>query len=242
MKAKAFYFLTLLFGLNYSSCFIDNDDFWNCERGNGPIIEQELFLADFSAIDLDIPADVCITQGAEQVVIVEGEQNIINELDLDIDNGRWEIDFDDCVRDYEGLKIFITLPFYDELRVSGSGLIFSNDIIAMDKIELRVSGSGDIDVALDVEEVDSRIIGSGGIKLEGVADYAEHEINGSGDLRAFDLITGDTEIKIRGSGSAEVFAEERLDVKITGSGDVFYRGNPRLRIDISGSGDVIDAN
>lgn len=238
------YFLLLFFcasALTYSSCFIDDDDF-RCERGAGPIIEQELFLNNFSSIDLDIPADVCITQGNEQIVIVEGEQNIINELDLDVDNGRWEIEFDDCVRDYEGLKIFITLPVYEQLRVSGSGLIFSNDIIAGDEMDLRVTGSGDINLALEVEELRTRITGSGEIKLEGIAEEAEHEINGSGDLEAFDLATEDTEVTIRGSGDAEVLVADRLDVRITGSGDVFFRGNPRLGIDITGSGDVIDAN
>lgn len=242
MNTKAFFLLIFGFALTYSSCFIDNDDFFDCERGDGPIVEQELFLSEFSSIDLDIPADVCVTQGSEQRVIVEGEQNIINELDLDVNNGRWEIEFDDCVRDYEGLKIFITLPFVDQLRVSGSGLIFSTDVIAMEEIDLRITGSGDIDVALAVEDLTTRITGSGTIKLEGAAEFTEHEINGSGDLEAFNLVTADTEIAIRGSGDAEVTAEERLDVRITGSGDVYFRGNPRLRIDITGSGDVIDAN
>lgn len=242
MHTKIFFLALLFFSMTYTGCIVDNDDFLRCERGDGPIVEQELFLPTFSAIDLDISADVCITQGPEQIVMVEGEQNIINELDLDVSGGRWKIEFDDCVRNYESLKIFITSPFFDELRVSGSGLIFSNDVITMEEMLLRVSGSGDIDLALDVREVDSRITGSGEIKLEGVAAFAEHEINGSGDLRAFDLLTGDTGVKIRGSGSAEVLAEERLDVRITGSGDVFYRGNPRLRVDITGSGEVIDAN
>ena len=242
MNAKTVFFLLISFALPYSSCIIDDDDYFGCERGDGPIVEQELFLPDFHSIDLDISADVCITQGEQQIVVVEGEQNIINELDLDVNNGRWEIEFDDCVRNYEDLKIFITLPFYEQLRVSGSGLIFSNDVITVDEIDLRVTGSGDIDVALDVEDVNTRITGSGAIKLEGIARNAEHEINGSGDLRAFDLATERTDIVIRGSGDAEVLVEDRLDVRITGSGDVFFRGNPRLDIDITGSGDVIDAN
>ncbi|MFK7936672.1 MAG: head GIN domain-containing protein [Saprospiraceae bacterium] len=242
MNTKTFFLLLFGFTLTYSSCIIDNDDFFGCERGEGPIVERELFLSDFSSIDLDIPADVCISQGPEQIVVVEGERNIINELDLDVDNGRWEIEFDDCVRDYEGLKIFITLPFYEQLRISGSGLIFSTDVIVADDLDLRITGSGDIDVALDVEDLTTRITGSGEIRLEGIAEDAEHEINGSGDLEAFDLATEDTDIVIRGSGDAEVLVADRLDVRITGSGDVFFRGNPRLDIDITGSGDVIDAN
>lgn len=238
-------FRVLIFALlvSITSCYIDRDeDFFGCERGNGSIVTETLFLEDFSSIKLDISADVCIAQGEVQSVVVEGEQNIINELNLNVRGEEWEIEFDDCVRNHDGLKFFITLPFIDQLRISGSGLIFSNTDLQMERIKLRISGSGDIDVGLDVEEVHSKISGSGTIKMEGIANFSDIEITGSGDVRAFDLLTEDTDVKIRGSGNVEVLVEDRLDVKITGSGDVFYRGNPRVSANISGSGSVIDAN
>lgn len=233
--------LTLLF---VSSCGINDDEsIFGCLEGEGDSIEEELFLNDFSKIKLKIDADVYLTQGEAQEVKVLGQQNIIHQLDLDVNAETWEIEFDDCVKNYNDLKIYITIPELKELNISGSGMIYGENDFSVGDLRLRISGSGDIDIYLTGSTgVDSKITGSGEIKIAGAAEDFELKISGSGDYEGFDLITEDGDIEISGSGDAEVTANDDLDVKITGSGDVYYKGEPDLDLDVSGSGDVIDAN
>lgn len=237
----AIIFLSLLLG---SGCgFGDDEGLFSCVEGNGPTITQELILDDFTKIKLKISADVYLSQGSEQKVEVEGQQNIIHQLDLDVNGETWEIEFDDCVRNHDGLKIYIIIPEIKELNISGSGEIYSENDLAVGDLRLRISGSGDMDLSISESTgIDTKISGSGEIKLQGFADQFELAISGSGDYEAFDLETADGEIKISGSGDAEVRVTDELDVKISGSGDVYYKGNPVLDVDISGSGSVIDAN
>ncbi len=237
-----FFTACLILFLGTSCGLADDEGLFDCVDGSGDSISQELDLDDFSKIKLTIAADVYLTQGDVQKVEVEAPQNVIHELDLDIRNDTWEIEFDECVKNYEDMKIYITIPEIKELNISGSGTVYGENDFNIEDLKIRISGSGDIDIFAEMKDLDAKITGSGKVKLGGTGDKLELNISGSGDYRLFDMIAEDVEVKVSGSGDTEVTANDELDVDISGSGDVYYKGEPELRTDISGSGDVIDAN
>ncbi len=237
--------MAMVLCMTVSSCFIDVDDddgFFGCVDGDGPIVEQTLTLDEFSGIELNLPIEVILTQGDVQQVVVEGKQNIIDELERDVRSGVWEIETRDCVRDIGNMKIFITIPEIRELSIAGSGEIFGDNVFIVNDVELQISGSGDMDLAMEGDDFEAVITGSGNIKLEGIADELDLKITGSGDISAFDMDALRARVEITGSGNAEVSVQDELDVKISGSGDVRYKGTPSLDVSISGSGRVVDAN
>jgi hypothetical protein len=226
-------------------CFFnfDDNDFRGCLDGDGSIITEELSLSNFNGIELKIAADVFIRQGLEQEVLIEGQANLIDEIARDVRNGIWRIEADRCLDfDSDDLRIFITLPEVEVLRLFGSGDIVSENVLVTDDIELSINGSGDMDLALDADDINARISGSGELILEGQADVLNFAVSGSGDLRAFGLQTKIANISISGSGDAEVRVSDELEVRISGSGDVFYKGNPRVNSRVNGSGRVVNAN
>lgn len=240
------YLFLLIIGvvLSFSSCeWNDDEGLFSCIDGEGDMISDELILDDFTRLKLKIDGDVYLTQGETQKVVVEGQQNIIHALDLDVKDDQWEIELDGCVDDYNSLKFYITMPKISELNISGSGMIYGENTFTVDYLKLRISGSGDIDIAIDeCTDLDTKISGSGDMKLTGDTENFELKISGSGDFRAFDLKAEDGKVEISGSGDAEVTATDDLEIKISGSGDVYYKGEPDLDVSVSGSGDVIDAN
>ena len=75
-----------------------------CERGEGATVSQSLELPSFHSVNLNISAEVIIQQGDEQQVVVTGQENIINLIELDVRNSTWNIDFDkSCVSNYNDL-------------------------------------------------------------------------------------------------------------------------------------------
>ncbi|MCB0560190.1 MAG: DUF2807 domain-containing protein [Lewinellaceae bacterium] len=246
MKQIQWMLFALAITLTTSSCFINVNDedgfFGSCVNGSGPIVTRELVVAPFTGVEMPISADVFLKQGPEQKVIVEGKDNIIDEIELDVQNGIWKIEFNRCVRDIGQLRVFITMPELTHLRVSGSGDVVGENTFVIQDLEIDIPGSGNVDLSLEADDLDIDIPGSGRLTLEGVADETKYRISGSGDVHAFNLECRVADISIPGSGDVEVFATELLKVRISGSGDVFYRGDPALDISITGSGDVIDAN
>ncbi len=246
MSRKLSWLMLAIAGIfTINGCFIDVDDddgFFNCVDGSGPVVTETINVPNFTGISLEISATVLISQGPVQEVVVEGKGNIIDELELDVNNGVWEIDTDRCVRDIGDLKIFITVPDLSVLKISGSGDIISENTFVIGDIEMNISGSGTMDVEMEADDIDAAISGSGELFLSGSADELKCRISGSGDLRAFNMQCRIAELNISGSGDAEVRVSDNLDVRISGSGDVFYKGNPTLNVQISGSGSVVDSN
>ena len=246
MKQIKWLLFSLAMTLTASSCFINVNDedgfFGSCVDGSGPIVTRELIVAPFDGVELPISADVFLKQGPDQEVIVEGKDNIIDEIELDVNNGIWKIEFNRCVRDIGQLRLFITVPDLAHLRISGSGDVVSENTFVIQDLTIDIPGSGNVDLALDADDLDIDIPGSGRLTLEGTADDTKYRISGSGDVHAFNLECRTSDISIPGSGDVEVFVNEYLKVRISGSGDVYFRGDPTLDISITGSGDVIDAN
>lgn len=206
--------------------------------GKGPVVEQELELGAFERISLSISADVYLQQGAEQQIMVRGQENIIQNLITDIQDKTWRIRFDRPIRRSQGLKIFITLPYLSGAKVSGSGNVESEDAWKAASFYAGVSGSGNIQLLVETEDLSSKISGSGNINLGGSSKTYEVQITGSGNVKAEELVAEQCQVRISGSGDARVAVREQLNVRISGSGDVLYTGRPRVNSKISGSGSL----
>lgn len=242
MKKSIFFLFLLSILFTIPSCDPDDDGwFGDCTKGEGPDVERVLNMPDFTGVKLNCEAKVFITQGDTFEVVAKGESNIIDELELDVQDDTWTIEFDHCVKSYD-LEIYITMPTIAYLSVSGSGDIRGENFFTAQDVVLRVSGSGSLCLGLNAEDVDGKISGSGRVELEGEAENLDFDISGSGDLKAFNLPVEKADISISGSGDASVHVLEVLDVRISGSGDVYYKGYPTINSNISGSGDVVDAN
>jgi len=234
-------FMLLLVAVSLFSWRCNLDEI--CERGNGPTINKELVLPTFHSVILDISAEVILKQGDAQKVVVEGQENIIDLIELNVSNNTWRIDFDrTCVSNYNDLTIYITLPEIKRLEINGSGDIISDSVLKSNEISLVVDGSGDMDIAAEVTRINALIDGSGDIFLQGVADEVDFVIRGSGNINAFNLNALRADTEIRGSGSVETTVQNFLSVDIDGSGSVYYKGNPEKNIRVDGSGKVVDAN
>ena len=238
--------LAIVAGLFVSSCFIDiNDDdglFGGCVRGTGPIVSQEFNLEPIYGVVVSLPANVFITQGPEQEIIIEGEANVLDEISLNVRNGIWEIETRRCVRDVDQLQVFITLPMVEELSILGSGSIVSENTLDVEDLFISIPGSGNIDLAVEADDIDAQITGSGDIFLEGTADKVDLDILGSGSYRGYDLDANSADVRITGSGDAWILVSDLLRVRISGSGTVRYRGTPDVDVSITGSGRVVDDN
>ena len=211
-------------------------------KGSGNVTTQERAITGFSAVQSSGFFDVYLSSGASQSVRVEADDNLHSYIETRVNGSELEIDTKEGYRidTDKDIKIFITSPEFNKVHLSGSGNIISqNRITGNDKIDLSVSGSGNIKVDLHAPSVDAQMSGSGDINLSGEAKKFEGSLSGSGNIRAMDLKTEETSIRISGSGNADVYASTKLDVRVTGSGDVRYKGGvQQVTSNITGSGSV----
>jgi hypothetical protein len=231
--------------LLFSSCILDND----CIVGSGTKITKEITLPEFTKFESFGANTIIVTQGDIQKVEVTGYPNIINDLETEVRNKTWKMEFqdDECYRNAE-LTIHITIPKIERADLNGTGKITINNFENNSKdLSLNLSGSGDFELntTSGTENLDIKIDGSGEIKALGNFTDLENlniVIKGSGDYDGFPLITDNATINILGSGDCNVFVNSLLDIVIEGSGSINYKGNPTITQSITGSGKLVNAN
>ncbi len=211
-------------------------------NGEGPMVKVDFDLDRFTEIALSMQAEVTITKGSPQRVTVEGQQNIIDIMSREVRGNTWGIGSKDGkwrMRNYQKLKVTITMAELNGLAISGSGNVRTTNSFSSNKdFELAISGSGDADLQLSVDDIEIAISGSGNAHLVGQGNNMEISISGSGDVKAEDMKVKTCEVSTAGSGRVEITVSESLEASLVGSGDVLYRGKPKVRVSSVGSGKV----
>ena len=186
---------SILFSLCFFSLLmiqsVQAQDWWGKGiKGEGPIVTKELDLGKINGIGLGISADVYLTYGSSQSVKVEGQANIIDNLKTRVSGGKWNIGFQERVKNHKSIKIYVTIPNLTTAAVSGSGYLEStNHFPNLDDLEVAVSGSGKVKLDVAASEISTAISGSGDVHLQGSAGKHRIAVSGSGGIQAYNFFS-----------------------------------------------------
>ncbi|MEP6724196.1 MAG: head GIN domain-containing protein [Bacteroidota bacterium] len=212
--------------------------------GNGTLGTEQRNVTGFTGAETHGSIDIIASQGSYNIK-VETDQNLLQYVETNVENGRLIVRFRQGISltNFKGAKVYITAPELNAFETHGSGNINGQGKISdKNKIDVTISGSGDIQLELDCPEVKTETHGSGNITLSGQTKNLSCKTNGSGDVKVANLKAESVKLSIHGSGDNEVFASEALEVGISGSGDVHYRGEPKITTTVHGSGSVTKMN
>ncbi|MBT3209219.1 MAG: DUF2807 domain-containing protein [Bacteroidetes bacterium] len=237
MKIRILLISITLVSLFLPGCFI------NCIVGSGDVVSEERNVEAFNSIDLSGTANVYISKNRKNKVEIKTDDNILPLVETFVKNGKLFISNKNCISKTTVFDIYISMAEIEELNVSGSGQIHSEDKFKSNEIKLIVSGSGEILIDIKANFVKSRISGSGEIELKGNTDRQDVRISGSGEYNSFDLFSNIAIVDVSGSGNCEVNVEKSLEAEVSGSGDIEYKGEPKeVNTKVSGSGSIKKRN
>lgn len=194
-----------------------------CSIGDdGPRRTQTRDVASFTRVDSDSSVEVRLHVGEPRRVRVRAGEKVIDDVATEVRDGTLHVTFD-----HDGW--------------GGNDVVVEASVPKLDGID--VSGSGDIEAdGIDADSFTVRSEGSADIVLTGSTAALDVEVEGSGNADLADLRAQAARVKVRGSGDADVRADERLDVDVDGSGNVRYHGDPELNERVDGSGDLSRAD
>jgi hypothetical protein len=205
----------LLLGVSLTGCAFMNPGI----PGSGKIVAQAVDVGEFQGVSFYGGGKLTVTAGAETSSCeIEVDDNLLEHIETKVENGILTI----------RPKVNIAPSRTMVVRISSKSLS-----------SLSVAGSCDAELTgLNGEKLDLNISGSGDISCTGDVESLSFSLAGSGSLDAEKLNCKSAEIAISGSGEATVNATDSLTAAIAGSGDVRYLGTPNVSEQISGSGSV----
>lgn len=212
----------------------------NIVRGSGQVGTESRMVRDFTEVDLAGMGTLTITQGADEGLTIEAEENLLPVLTSDVRDRRLVLGTKDGtgIRPTKPIRYDLHVKDLSAIRLSGAGDIAAAALRA-ERLELRTSGSGSVRIdQLKADALTARISGSGDLAVAGTTARQELTISGSGNYQAASLESSDARIVVSGNGKVAVRVADSLDVTISGAGRVDYAGAPRLTTNISGAGRV----
>jgi Putative auto-transporter adhesin, head GIN domain len=217
---------------------------FSCKRvvGTGPIISETRVVSNFTKINLDMDANIKLSQGNVFSVTVDAQRNVLDEIQTNVSGNTLTVKHKNATWiTGDDITVHITLPSLASLNVSGSGIIDGQTAFTCSDLKLCISGSGEINFPdIQANTIESNISGSGQVNIKnGTADNIDSDISGSGDVYASYVLAKKAVTHTSGSGTTKLNVSQQLDAHISGSGDVYYKGNPIVNASISGSGKVI---
>jgi len=178
-------------------------------KGNGKTVTIKRSVGDYDAVTVAGWFDVKLVNGNEGELTLKGEENLLEYIKTEVKDGKLVIKTKKGVN----LKpsnwnsgIYITVPVesIEMVALSGSGDVIGETKIKADNFKTKVSGSGDISLAVDANSVEARLSGSGDINLSGKANDLDVRVSGSGDIKAYDLIAEFVTAQITGSADIKI--------------------------------------
>jgi hypothetical protein len=186
----------------------------------------------FEAISIAIPANVHLTRGQDHKVVLEGDSDDLKNIKTEVERETLKIGSEGNQwwagsRLKSRITIYITTPELTGVNLAGSGNVQSKDKFTAKEFNANVSGSGKMDLHIDVDKIDINISGSGKIKLAGSSKKVDINISGSGDVEAEAFKITEADINILGSGNCRLHVREKISSTIMGSGNVYFAGDPK---------------
>lgn len=222
----------------------------------------------FTEISYRLAGNLYLSQGTPQKVVLEGDSEDLRDIETTVKGNRLVIGNPEengwfswrNESKYKHIKVYITVENLDGIYVSGSGNLMAETTIKARDLDLRVSGSGNMELQVNLTgDLRADVSGSGNLKVKGNSMDLTSSISGSGKVYIANTINGTAKFSMSGSGkvlaagkaqtvkadisgSGKLLAADletdRCEVRITGSGDVEINVKSELDARITGSGSV----
>jgi predicted small secreted protein len=228
-------FSVLLIAMLTSACEI------NMVSGSGKLVTENRQVSGFTSVTFAGLGELNITQGANEGLTIEAEDNIMPRITTNVANGDLYIGFEstnwqDVVRPTRNVKFDLKVRSLSQLDLQGLGSVNLTSMKA-DTVTIKVGGAGGIKIiSLTASNLTVTMSGAGNVDLAGNVISQTINLSGLGNYSGGDLDSQQTTVNLTGAGGAEVWARNDLSVKISGAGSVSYYGSPTVFKDITGVG------
>lgn len=199
-------------------------------RNKGHVLADDIQLAKFDTVLIDVPADIILHRGDIENIKIETSKMGESKIAYTIEKNRLRLsvrnDTDDSI---PYAAVHITYTALTGLVIDGSGRVSCTDTIESEFLGIVQNGKGDIDLKVNVSTLDATVTKIGGLKLSGTADCAKILNTGPGDFVGSELETSETKVTIKGSGSVSIHVEDQVSAFLYGHGKLLLKGEPRIK-------------
>lgn len=207
-------------------------------RGSGEIKSQHRNVSNIKGIQVSGGFVVELTQGNNEGVRLEAQENLLDNIKTEVRNGVLHIYNDKGVSTSKSMKAYVTLKSLESISISGGVKVVGNSSFKSPGLKLEMSGGSNLKLTIATEQIKGNLSGASKVELLGKAGEVNMQLSGASKLEASELEAQQVQVNASGASNVKVFAKEGLDINASGASSVYYKGSPSITSDVTSAARV----
>ncbi len=208
-------------------------------KGNGNIVKQERNISNFSGLEVGGAFRVFLTQGDEEKLVVEADENLLDIIETKVRGGILIISTNENIKQFKTMNIYLTFKSIDDMEISGACHLSGENKFRFNDLDLDCSGASEVDIKLSANSLNMDISGASSVDLYGSVEKISLDISGASSLDAYELETVNCYVEVSGAAGARISVSNELSAEVSGASKLRYKGNPKLiSHEVSGAGSL----
>ena len=221
--------IVLLIAAVFSLTACNFDLNFNQTSGSGNVeTEERNVTSDFDKVHGSAGIDVYLTEGNDNKIVVEADDNLISLITTEISNGKLKIGVvqGKNIGRAKAKKVHVTYKSLTAITASSGADVIGNSVVKSESLTLKSSSGADLEVDVIAQEVYADVSSGADLKVAGRALKLVADASSGSDLKAKEL-----EVKVckaNASSGADITVNvlDEIDGKASSGGDIKYYGNP----------------
>lgn len=207
-----------------SSCNININ---NGEKGNGNVVTQKRDVTeDFAEVRGSAGLDVYLTQGNENKIVVEADENLLEYISTDIKNGKLHVTTSSNIGRSKAKKVYITFKELNNIEASSGADVIGNSVIKSKNLSLRSSSGADLKVEIFSKELVIKSSSGSEVIVSGKATSLKADASSGSEIDAEKLLVVNCYADASSGAEVTVNVKDKLETHVSSGGNVKYYGNP----------------
>ncbi len=217
--------LSLILVATLTSCHFDLNI--GHVNGDGNVITEERDVdQSFDQVRGTRGLDVYLTEGNENKIVVEADENLMDLIETNISNGKLTITSSKNIGRAKAKKVHVTYVKLTNIEASSGADVIGNSVIKSETLTLDCSSGADLEVEVFTKELYAETSSGADITVSGKASSLNAKASSGSELNAKKLQVLTCKAKASSGADIVVNVKENLNAKASSGGDVRYYGNP----------------
>lgn len=198
-------------------------------------------VSDFSGIKVSSGIDLYLTMGSTEEVVVEADDDIIDKIITEVEDGVLKIYVKDNIfwKWRSERKVHVTVKELNKLHCSAGSDVESENTIESEELSVKASSGSDVKLNVKTGKLFLDTSSGSDAKISGTSEVFNLEASSGSDIHASELKTKVCHVSVSSGSDASIYVTDELVAKASSGGDIRYSGNPSKKdIKESSGGDV----
>ncbi len=210
---------------NAASYRYEDDDQDHLDLGNRGNFIKQFPVSSFANIDLGGAYSISIEYGEQVEVTADGDEEDVNNIRVNIDNGTLKVDRADnkalfSDKKWNRIGLVIKTPHLEKLELSGANKTKVSGFKGLDRLKVDISGSSRSEIEVEANRLDIDVSGASRAMFRGRASDVKMYLSGASKVEARGMQIDKAEVSASGASRADLGQIGTIKKMVTGASKI----------------------